>query len=147
MTTAIGPPADLHAKGVSIAAVIDVRPDAPQSQDYEIITEGQVINSRGRLGLKSIEVALPCGATRQLACGALGVAGGWNPNMHLTSHHRGRPEWLPQIAAFGPPSQGPKTLRVAGAAKGDLSTAGALRGGTDQAARWLGENGFAAAGR
>ena len=136
--------ADLNAKGVSIAAVIDVRPDAPLSGDYEVIAGGQVINSRGRLGLKSIEVALPGGGKRQLSCGALGVAGGWNPNVHLTSHHRGRPEWLPQIAAFGPAAEGPKALRVAGAAKGDLSTAGALRGGADEAASWLRENGFRA---
>ncbi|WP_347849406.1 hypothetical protein, partial [Planktomarina sp.] len=73
--------ADLHAKGVAIAAVIDVRPDAPLSGDYEVIAGGQVINSRGRLGLKSIEVALPGGGKRQLSCGALGVAGGWNPNV------------------------------------------------------------------
>jgi len=136
--------ADLHAKGVSIAAVIDVRPDAPLSGDYEVIAGSQVINSRGRLGLKSIEVALPGGGKRQLACGALGVAGGWNPNVHLTSHHRGRPQWLPQIAAFGPPAEGPKALRVAGAAKGDLSTADALRGGAEEAASWLRENGFRA---
>ena len=133
---------DLHAKGVSIAAVIDIRPDAPQSQHYEVIAGGQVINSRGRLGLKSIDIALPGGDIRRLSCGALGVSGGWNPNVHLTSHHRGRPEWMPKIAAFGPPAEGPAGLRIAGAAKGDLSTAGALRGGAEQAHGWLKDLGF-----
>ena len=134
--------ADLHAKGVSIAAVIDIRPDAPQSKDFEVIAGGQIINSRGRLGLKSIDIALPAGGIRQLSCGALGVSGGWNPNIHLTSHHRGRPEWLPDIAAFGPPAKGPAGLRVAGAAKGDLTTSGALNSGTEQANAWLKDLGF-----
>ena len=134
--------ADLHAKGVSIAAVIDIRPDAPQSNDFEVIAGGQIINSRGRLGLKSIDIALPAGGIRQLSCGALGVSGGWNPNIHLTSHHRGRPEWLPDIAAFGPPAKGPAGLRVAGAAKGDLTTSGALNSGTEQANAWLKDLGF-----
>ena len=134
--------ADLHANGVSIAAVIDIRPDAPQSKDFEVIAGGQIINSRGRLGLKSIDIALPAGGIRQLSCGALGVSGGWNPNIHLTSHHRGRPEWLPDIAAFGPPAKGPAGLRVAGAAKGDLTTSGALNSGTEQANAWLKDLGF-----
>ena len=134
--------ADLHANGVSIAAVIDIRPDAPQSNDFEVIAGGQIINSRGRLGLKSIDIALPAGGIRQLSCGALGVSGGWNPNIHLTSHHRGRPEWLPDIAAFGPPAKGPAGLRVAGAAKGDLTTSGALNSGTEQANAWLKDLGF-----
>ncbi|MBT7344227.1 MAG: sarcosine oxidase subunit alpha family protein [Rhodobacteraceae bacterium] len=134
--------ADLHAKGVSIAAVIDIRPNAPQSKDFEVIAGGQIINSRGRLGLKSIDIALPAGGIRQLSCGALGVSGGWNPNIHLTSHHRGRPEWLPDIAAFGPPAKGPAGLRVAGAAKGDLTTSGALNSGTEQANAWLKDLGF-----
>ena len=134
--------ADLHANGVSIAAVIDIRPDAPQSKDFEVIAGGQIINSRGRLGLKSIDIALPAGGIHQLSCGALGVSGGWNPNIHLTSHHRGRPEWLPDIAAFGPPAKGPAGLRVAGAAKGDLTTSGALNSGTEQANAWLKDLGF-----
>ena len=134
--------ADLHAKGVSIAAVIDIRPNAPQSKDFEVIAGGQIINSRGRLGLKSIDIALPAGGIHQLSCGALGVSGGWNPNIHLTSHHRGRPEWLPDIAAFGPPAKGPAGLRVAGAAKGDLTTSGALNSGTEQANAWLKDLGF-----
>ncbi|MGB0799737.1 MAG: 2Fe-2S iron-sulfur cluster-binding protein, partial [Planktomarina sp.] len=40
--------ADLHAKGVTIAGVVDVRPDAPISPDFEVIAGAQVINSQGR---------------------------------------------------------------------------------------------------
>ena len=35
-------------------------------------------------------------------CGALGVSGGWNPNVHLTCHQRGRPIWNEALAAFVP---------------------------------------------
>ena len=32
-------------------------------------------------------------ACARIECGALGVSGGWNPNVHLTCHQRGRPAW------------------------------------------------------
>ena len=125
--------ADLHAAGVSISAVVDIRQDAPVNQDYEVIAGGQVINSNGRLGLTSVEVSLPDGSKRTLPCGALGMSGGWNPNIHLTSHHRGRPVWNEEIAAFGPPDNGPTGLSVAGASLGNFTTAGALSSGVSQA--------------
>ena len=125
--------ADLHAAGVSISAVVDIRQDAPINQDYEVIAGGQVINSNGRLGLTSVEVSLPDGSKRTLPCGALGMSGGWNPNIHLTSHHRGRPVWNKEIAAFGPPDNGPTGLSVAGASLGNFTTAGALSSGVSQA--------------
>ena len=125
--------ADLHSAGVQVAAVIDIRQDAPQSLDYEVIAGGRITNSRGRLGLTSVEVLLPDGSTRRLPCGALGVSGGWNPNVHLTSHHRGRPVWNDEIAAFCPPEECPSGLTVAGAALGNFTTAGALASGVSQA--------------
>ena len=125
--------ADLHSAGVQVAAVIDIRQDAPQSLDYEVIAGGHITNSRGRLGLTSVEVLLPDGSTRRLPCGALGVSGGWNPNVHLTSHHRGRPVWNDKIAAFCPPEECPSGLTVAGAALGNFTTAGALASGVSQA--------------
>ena len=35
---------DLHAKGVKIAAVVDVREDAPTNYDYEVLKGGQVVD-------------------------------------------------------------------------------------------------------
>ena len=93
--------ADLHAKGVKIAAVVDVRPDAPHRTDYETL-HGEVVDTKGRLGLTFAEVRLNDGSTRTLECGALGMAGGWNPNVHMTCHQRGRPAWDDAIAAFVP---------------------------------------------
>ncbi|MDW3221567.1 MAG: sarcosine oxidase subunit alpha family protein [Paracoccaceae bacterium] len=124
---------DLHAKGVKIAAVVDVRADAPRSMDYEVL-HGEVVNTRGRLGLSFVDLKLADGSTRILECGALGMSGGWNPNVHMTCHQRGRPTWSNDIAAFVPGKDLPPGMIVAGAANGTLSTFGALQGGA-QAAR------------
>ncbi|MFT4794861.1 MAG: sarcosine oxidase subunit alpha [Paracoccaceae bacterium] len=133
--------ADLLAKGVDIAAVIDTRADAPQSADFEVLAGAQVIDSSGRLGLKSVQLRLANGTTRRLDCGALGVSGGWNPNLHLTCHQRGRPVWDSAIAAFVPGAALPPGMSVAGAAAGVLSTHGALNSGARGAMDALGLSG------
>ncbi len=132
--------ADLHAKGVKISAVVDVRPDAPRSMDYEVL-QGEVVDTKGRLGLTFAEVKLADGTMRTLECGALGMSGGWNPNVHMTCHQRGRPVWNAGIAAFVPGADLPAGMVIAGAANGDLSTAGALRGGAAAAKQALGLKG------
>ena len=124
--------ADLHAKGIKIAAVVDVRPDQPRNTDYEVL-HGQVIDTKGRHGLTFAEVRLGDGSLRTLECGALGMAGGWNPNVHMTCHQRGRPAWNEALAAFVPGGTLPAGMCVAGAANGDMSTAAALRGGAQAA--------------
>ncbi|EPX83760.1 sarcosine oxidase, alpha subunit family, heterotetrameric form [Rubellimicrobium thermophilum DSM 16684] len=113
--------ADLKAKGVEVVAVIDSR-------------KGEVvIDTRGRLGLKAITIRDGAGRTRSFSVEALGVSGGWNPNVNIHSHHRARPVWDAAIAAFVPGPEGPPGLLVAGAAAGVLSTHGALRTGCDAA--------------
>ncbi|WP_037307204.1 sarcosine oxidase subunit alpha family protein [Ruegeria halocynthiae] len=128
---------DLHAKGIKVAAVIDVRDDAPSSYDYEVLKGAQVVDTKGRHGLTFVEVAMPGGETRTLECGALGVSGGWNPNVHLTCHQRGRPIWNEALAAFVPGADLPVGLTVAGAANGVMSTYGALQSGAEGAAKAL----------
>jgi len=132
--------ADLHAKGVKIAAVVDVRADAPRSMDFEVL-HGQVVDTKGRLGLTFADVKLADGTIRTLDIGALGMSGGWNPNVHMTCHQRGRPTWNDDLAAFVPGGTLPDGMIVAGAANGDMSTAGALRGGAQAARAALGLKG------
>jgi heterotetrameric sarcosine oxidase alpha subunit len=132
--------ADLHAKGVKIAAVVDVRADAPRSMDFEVL-HGQVVDTKGRLGLTFADVKLADGTIRTLDIGALGMSGGWNPNVHMTCHQRGRPTWNADLAAFVPGGTLPDGMIVAGAANGDMSTAGALRGGAQAARAALGLKG------
>ena len=125
---------DLVAQGVTNCTVIDIRPDAPRLGDYELRAGASVTGSRGRHGLRSIRVSQVNGSD-WLPCAALGVAGGWNPNVHLASHHRGRPVWSPELLAFVPGSDGPAGLIPAGACAGRGSTAAALADGQAAAIR------------
>jgi heterotetrameric sarcosine oxidase alpha subunit len=125
--------ADLHAKGVKVAAVVDTRADAPLSTHFEVLRGAQVVDSKGRLGLSFVDVRQADGTIRTLECGALGVSGGWNPNVHLTCHQRGRPVWDDALAAFVPGGTLPPGMSVAGAARGVFSTHGALTSGAQGA--------------
>ena len=135
---------DLAAKGVNVIAIIDTRADAPDHADAEVFAGACVTDSRGRLGLSKVRVRFADGSQRWIKCGALGVSGGWNPNVHLTCHQRGRPVWDETIAAFVPGAIGPAGLSSAGAALGMFSTAAALNGGVAAAVSALGEIGIKA---
>jgi sarcosine oxidase subunit alpha len=132
--------ADLHAKGVSVI-VIDSRANGPRSYDYEVLQGAHVVDTKGRLALKFIEVQLADGSKRTIECGALGVSGGWNPNVHMTCHQRGRPVWDDALAAFVPGDDLPPGLSVAGAATGAFSTHAALQSGATAAKAALGLKG------
>ncbi len=136
--------ADLQAKGVTVAAVIDTRPDAQTSAEWDVLAGATIVNTSGRRGLTGIQVKLADGSVRHITCGAVGVSGGWNPNVHLASHQRGRPEWHAEIAAFGPGQTLPQGMSVAGAAAGHLSTYGALKSGVEGATAVLADLGKAA---
>ncbi|MEM7654093.1 MAG: glycine cleavage T C-terminal barrel domain-containing protein, partial [Pseudomonadota bacterium] len=127
------------ARGVTVPALIDVREDAPACEGTEVIAGGVVADSKGRHGLRSIIVKSKDGKEREIPCGALGVSGGWNPNVHITCHQRGKPVWDDSIAAFVPGGILPVGLSVAGAAKGVFSTSGALSSGMEAAQAALAE--------
>ena len=129
---------DLHRRGLDIAAVVDVRETVPTSKNFPVFPASQVVNSGGRLGLCFVDIRRESGKTERLNCGALAVAGGWNPNVHMACHYRGRPVWSPEISAFVPSGDLPPGLRVAGAARGLLSTQAALRSGREEAICALG---------
>ncbi|WP_439560991.1 sarcosine oxidase subunit alpha family protein [Roseinatronobacter sp.] len=135
---------DLMAQGVDVAAVIDTRADAPDCGGVQVIAGAQVVDTAGRLGLKSVTVRQANGQEHRLRIGALGVSGGWNPNVALSSHQRGRPEWNDAIAAFVPGGTLPQGMVVAGAAAGRFSTQGALETGAGAAIQALSGLGKAA---
>lgn len=124
---------DLQASGVDVVAVVDSRPGGPLLPGIRHLRGAEVIDSAGRLGLSSIAVRQANGRVETIACTALGVSGGWNPNVNIHSHHRARPQWDEGIAAFVPGADGPPGLLVAGAALGRLSTHGALASGQEAA--------------
>ncbi|MFH5774796.1 sarcosine oxidase subunit alpha family protein [Paracoccus sp. NGMCC 1.201697] len=123
---------DLAAKGVEIAAVIDARSGAASQGGYRTIAGGHVTGSKGRLGLTRIEITQG-GKSEWLDCGALGVTGGWNPNLHLASHHRGRPQWDDAAQAFLAEDGNVPGLTIAGAAAGKGTTTQALASGAEAA--------------
>lgn len=120
--------AQLAALGVPVLGVIDPREDAPNLGGYETFSGARITGTKGRKGLSAIEVTRN-GCSDWMPCGVLGVSGGWNPNLHLASHHRGRPVWDEARLAFVPPADGPKGMLIAGAARGEGSTAAALLDG------------------
>ncbi len=121
---------DLREKGVEVAAVVDSREATPEPPAGVAVHRGaRVTGTRGRLGLKRIELS----NGRTVFADCLAVSGGWNPNVHLTCHQRGRPVWREDIAAFVPGSDLPPGMVVAGAANGALTLAAALAEGRDAA--------------
>jgi len=133
--------ADLARKGVEVAAIIDARDreSVAEVPGARIVMGGRVTATRGRHGLK--EVALATGERIGLDC--LAVSGGWNPNVHLTCHHGGKPVWRDGIAAFVPGDL-PPGMTVTGAAGGAFTTAAALIEGHRAAVEALGELGLPA---
>lgn len=130
---------NLAAKGISISAVIDTRSgSAPAEVPGAAIAMGAtVVGTKGRKGVSAL--TLSNGMAVPVDC--LAVSGGWNPNVHLTCHQRGRPEWSDDIAAFVPGKDLPFGMSVAGAAKGALTLAACLQDGAKagtQAAQDLG---------
>jgi sarcosine oxidase subunit alpha len=121
---------ELQAAGLRIAAVIDARTGVKARGDYRLIEGGEVIGTRGYLGLTQITVRHG-GDTEEIACDALAVSGGWNPNVHLTCHLGARPVWDAGAQMFLPAPGAVPGLIPAGACNGVMSTAGCLRAGRD----------------
>ncbi|MCP5072205.1 MAG: FAD-dependent oxidoreductase, partial [Rhodobacteraceae bacterium] len=134
--------ADLHAKGVELAAVIDTRDQVPLGNfsGVSIISGAAVQDTKGRKGLQSI--TLTNGQTIKADC--LAVAGGWNPNVHLTCHQRGRPTWNEDLSAFVPGGELPPGMTVAGSANGTYGLAGCLAEGRAAANAAVKDLGFTA---
>ncbi|GLS88218.1 sarcosine oxidase subunit alpha [Cypionkella aquatica] len=122
---------DLQAKGLNVT-LIDARKG------------DEVIDSAGRLGLKSITIRRANGKTETIHVSALGVSGGWNPNLNIASNHRGRPVWDDTIAAFLPAPESIAGLTCAGAAAGAFSTHAALTMGVAHAIAALADLGVTA---
>ncbi|WP_425406635.1 sarcosine oxidase subunit alpha family protein [Hwanghaeella sp.] len=131
---------DLTSKGVSVSAVIDTRSiAAPFEVPGATIAMGaSVVDTKGRKGVSSL--TLSNGMTVPVDC--LAVSGGWSPNVHLTCHQRGRPDWAEDIAAFVPGKDLPVGMTVAGAAKGALTLAAALRDGMQAGVQAASDLGF-----
>ena len=135
--------ADLQDKDIDIAAVVDTRslPDGPPihlNARVPIHAGEEVVDTRGRRGITKLVLA----SGKRVRADCLAVSGGWNPSIHLSSHHGGRPVWNDNIAGFVPGERHPPNLSVAGAAGGSLTLGSAFREGTAQAAAVLDSLGY-----
>ncbi|HUD27018.1 MAG TPA: sarcosine oxidase subunit alpha family protein [Burkholderiaceae bacterium] len=131
---------DLHAAGVTVAAVVDARPrgagaigDAVRAQRIEVIAGAVVVDADGSLRLSGVHVApydghAVQGAARALACDLLAVSGGFSPVVHLHAQSGGRPRWDETACCFRP---GPvvQAERSAGACGGPVTLREALQQG------------------
>jgi sarcosine oxidase subunit alpha len=137
---------DLLRAGAQVAAVIDSRRDVspaliPKSGVDRLILGGEVVSTRGHMGLRSIAVRGP-GRTESVAVDALGVSGGWNPVVHLACHLGERPRWHERIASFVPGDL-PENLVVVGSANGAMRLGACLAEGAAAGARSAEAAGFA----
>jgi heterotetrameric sarcosine oxidase alpha subunit len=119
---------ELMAAGVTVAAIIDPRPDASAVEDCPVHVGAEVVGSRGRLGLSGIQVRKGSEII-EIETDCLAMSGGWNPTIHLTCHMNGRPRWSEELAAFVPMEGAVPGLVAVGAANGSFSTHGALATG------------------
>jgi sarcosine oxidase subunit alpha len=128
--------AALGAAGLDVVAIIDTRTEAPEADagDIRVFRDAHVSDTRGRLGLRAIAVTHP-GGTRWIEVDALGVSGGWNPNVHLSCHLDAAPVWDPVLHAFVSRPDAVSGMEAAGAADGVFSTQGALETGVRRARR------------
>ncbi len=117
---------DLHAAGVEIAALCDLREMPPaavteplEAQGIRILRGTAVTDTSGRLRVAGVTTAA-VGAVRaaeRIACDSVLTCGGWTPSVHLFSQSRGCLDWNADLDAYVP-----------GVARPGQRSAGACRG-------------------
>ena len=126
---------DFADAGVPLQAVVDAR----ASVDQSVISGADVGGERVMIGAKVVNVDTSHGSLLvtirdgkgklvRLPLDALNVAGGWNPNLALSTHLGGRPLWSQTLSSYVPADL-PRGMSAAGASNGALSLASALREG------------------
>jgi len=125
---------DLRNAGISVECVVDTRTSvAPQvaalAGNAAIFLGGRVTCARGGRALRSLDVLDAMGDRKTFAVDALAVAGGWNPDIALSTHLGSSPAWSEPKAAFLAGDL-PDGMSIAGASAGHFTLAEALQDGT-----------------
>jgi sarcosine oxidase subunit alpha len=123
---------DLAEAGIEVAAVVDPRAAPPDTVRAAAAAAGATLHAgsvvrdaQGRLALQRVVLGGKDEGCR-IDCDLLAVSGGWNPAVHLASHHGGKPVWREDIAAFVPGDMPPGMI-ASGAAAGDFLLRDAVR--------------------
>ena len=125
---------DLHAAGVTIAAIADLRtapagawPDAARSAGIEILAGATVLGTHGELRVRGVDMGRVddqgrVRPDRNIDCDVVLMSGGYTPSIHLFSQSRGKPSWDNSIQSFIPGASA-ESERSVGACRGvyDLS--------------------------
>ncbi len=130
---------DLHAAGVTIAAIADLRsdaagslPEAARRLGIEVLTASTVLGTTGDLRVSGLELGRVqdgrVQSTHSIACDVVMMSGGYTPSVHLFSQSRGKLEWSERLQAFVPGAPA-ECERSAGACRGVYGLAEVLADG------------------
>jgi sarcosine oxidase, subunit alpha len=136
----------LVAAGLTVPAVLDVRPEATgplpeaaRKAGIRVLTGRGVAAVRGRAHVTGVAVAAVEGegaVLDEIPCDAVAMSGGWSPAVHLWSHCGGKVEWDVSRALFRPDpghpprgADGRSMVITAGAASGRFSVDAVLAEG------------------
>ena len=130
---------DLHAAGVVIAAIADLRsevagalPVAARRAGIDVRPGSTVLDTKGDLRVSGITLArVQSGkvqAAKNVRCDAVLMSGGYTPSVHLFSQSRGKLRWNDDLQAFVPGSSA-ECEQSAGACRGIYGLAEVLADG------------------
>ncbi|MDX1576746.1 MAG: 2Fe-2S iron-sulfur cluster-binding protein, partial [Kiloniellales bacterium] len=140
--SAYGAALDLHAAGVEIAAIVDLRREVigPMSETAEaaglpILADHAIVSTEGGRRIKRVRAAPmdPSGAGvyvsgEPIDCDLLAVSGGWSPTLHLHSQAKGEIAWNEEVGCFVP-DRAKQAAQSAGACNGAFGLASCLAEG------------------
>ncbi|HWG72309.1 MAG TPA: 2Fe-2S iron-sulfur cluster-binding protein, partial [Steroidobacteraceae bacterium] len=130
---------DLHAAGVHIAAIADLRPaaagalpDAARRAGIDVLPGSTVLGTAGDLRVRAVTLGSVDGATvrpgQRIHCDTVLMSGGFTPSVHLFSQSRGKLQWNEDLKAFVP-GVSAECERSAGACRGIYDLAAVLADG------------------
>ena len=138
--SAYGAAEALHRRGVTIAAVVDLRSDVTADCRAAVDRIGCVLHAgcvvrgiRGKHGVTAVAVAQGSGGNEiWIDADCVAMSGGWTPVVHLASQMGTPPVYDDKVRAFLPGDAAPTTTwTAAGSALGHLTTSECLDSGTD----------------
>ncbi len=131
---------DLHASGVTIAAIADIRPnpsgpliDLARAAGIRIEPATVISGTRGRKHVREAHLARilapdHVSAPEPIVCDLLLMSGGWTPTVHLFSQSRGKLRFDDALQAYVPGTSAERE-RSAGGARGVFDLSAVLNDG------------------
>ena len=114
--------AELDRAGVEVVALVDSRPEPSElisaiasAAETRLISGGVITDAIGKKHVSGAIIRTRSGEEVKLDCDLIAMSGGWNPNIQLTTHLGGKPDWNDELSTFMPGVL-PPGMSVAGAA-------------------------------